>query len=236
MQKNKIFVGLLLGIFLISMVSMVQADLVFEQSTEVDLKFVCINNGYCSSSAVCNVSVFSPDDTTILSGVQATQAIDLSSFNVTLNSTQTSELGEYSVGGFCLDGGVTEPIDFTFDITPTGLSLDTSQGVIVLGLMLLLLFLTAAFLIIGLKVERTSVKVFLLALGALFFLLTLGVSINAIKQLMLLGSVFSGTFVSLYRLFLILISGGMIAIVLYLVTMAVTAFKKSRGIFDDDDF
>ena len=144
--------------------------------------------------------------------------IELQSVLVNCNST--------GFGGFA---------DFSFEVTETGFMLDTPQSLMVLVLILILLFLSGSFLFFGEKVEKTSVKIFLIALGVLFFLLTLGVSINAITQLMLVGSVFSGTFVSLYRLFLVLVSGGMIAIILYLITVSVKAFKKSRGILDDGD-
>ena len=96
------------------------SSLTFQQDTEVDIKIVCINAGYCTSTAVCNVSVFSPNDITLLNGIQTTQSSNLAFHNFTLNSTQTSSLGEYSVGGFCKDGSVTQLIDFDFDVTADG--------------------------------------------------------------------------------------------------------------------
>lgn len=143
--------------------------------------------------------------------------------------------GSYTYVTHCNSTAFGGVVSVNLEVTNTGFSLDTQQSLIVLGLIIVLLFLTGAFLFFGEKMETTSVKVFLIALGSLFFLLTLGFSINAIKELMLLGSVFSGMFVNLYRLFLILISGGMIAIILYMITVAVTAFKKSRGVLDDED-
>ena len=104
------------GIFLISIAS----ALTFQQNKEVDIKIVCINAGFCSSTTDCNVSVFAPDQTTLLSGVQGTATANLAEYNFTLNSTQTSQFGEYIVGGFCLDGSVTNVIDFTFDVTADG--------------------------------------------------------------------------------------------------------------------
>jgi len=230
-DHKKILIVMLLGIFLIASAS----ALTYQADTDFDINIVCINVGFCSAAAECNASIFSPDGTVLLDGVQATQSASLAVYNLSLNSTQTSDLGEYQVGGFCKDGSVTQIIDFTFQVTPTGGDLDTGQGIIVVGLIIILLFLSATFLFFGNRIEKTSVKVFLIALGALFLLLTLGFSIVSIKQLLLLGSVFSGLFVGLYRLSLALISAGMIAILLYLVTVSVKAFKKSRGILDDDD-
>lgn len=116
MNNKKILVGIFMGIFLVTIIS----GLTFKQNNAVDIKVVCINAGFCSSSAVCNVSVFSPDDITLLDGIQATQSPNLAFHNFTLNSTQASSLGEYSVGGFCKDGSVTQVIDFNFDVTADG--------------------------------------------------------------------------------------------------------------------
>lgn len=117
-EHKKILVGIFVGIFLITIIS----GLTFKQNNAVDLKIVCINAGFCSSSAVCNVSIFAPNQNILLSGVQATQSANLAFHNVTLNSSLTGQIGEYSVGGFCKDGSVTQLIDFNFEITPTGFS------------------------------------------------------------------------------------------------------------------
>ncbi len=115
-DNKKILAGIFVGIFLISMAS----ALTFQQNNAVDIKIICINAGFCSASGFCNVSVFSPQDITLLNGIQATQSSNLAFHNFTLNSTQTSSLGEYSVGGFCKDGSVTQLVDFNFDVTANG--------------------------------------------------------------------------------------------------------------------
>ncbi len=227
-MKN-IFIFLILASILISPVNAeVQTLGCFQVDTEIDLIQTCAT---CTFNNISAVSF--PNSTILISNVamerQGTR------YNFTLNENITGTIGEYIVDGFGDLNAVDTIWNYNFFITPTGECLDTQQSIIVFGLMLVLLFLTGAFLIFGFKVETTSVKIFLIALGGLFFLFTLGFSINSIKQLMFLQSVFAGTFVGLYRLFLVLISGGMIAIVLYLVTVSVQAFKKSRGILDDDD-
>lgn len=137
-HKKQIFVLMLLGIFLVPTIS---ADLVFQQSTIVDIKIVCINAGYCSSSSICNVSVFNPEELTLLDGIQTTRASNLAFHNFTLNSTHTNTLGEYRVAGFCKDGSVTQLIDFTFDITADGKPLQvfpTQFGVILFSFFLII--------------------------------------------------------------------------------------------------
>ncbi len=115
-EVKKIIFGMILCIFLLASVS----ALTLKQNTTSDINLVCINAGYCSAAAECNVSVFAPNEEVILDGVTATQSASLAFHNITLNSTQTSQLGEYQVGGFCKDGSVTQLVDFTFDVTHSG--------------------------------------------------------------------------------------------------------------------
>ena len=146
-MNKKILIIMFIGIFLISLVS----ALTFTQNEEVDINIVCINAGYCTASAICNASIFDPDNIIILDGVQATQSISLAYFNITLNSTQTSKLGEYQVSGFCKDGSVTQIIDFIFIITQTGTILETGESLtyFILAFGVLILFIISFYFMIS---------------------------------------------------------------------------------------
>ncbi len=116
-HKN-LLVFLFLGIFLVTNIS---AELVFKENTDIDLKIVCINAGFCSATAQCNVSVFDPNENVILDGIEATQSASLAFYNITIIGNLSSPSGEWRVGGFCKDGSVTELVDFTFLVTPSGI-------------------------------------------------------------------------------------------------------------------
>ena len=73
-------------------------------------------------------------------------------------------------------------------------------------------------------------------MGSLLLMFTVGVSVNTITELMIIGSVFAATFVNLYRLMLILISAGGIGLMLYIVYMSVKQFYSYRGLLDNDDY
>ncbi len=144
-EHKKIWLMILVSIFLVSSVS---AALTFEQSKDIDIKIVCINAGFCTAVAQCNASVFSPTEVVLLDGVEATPSASLAFHNITLNSTQTNQLGTYRVGGFCKDGSVTQLIDFDFDVTANGepfQEFPTAFVIIILGIV---------FVIIGLFNER----------------------------------------------------------------------------------
>ncbi|KKN59026.1 hypothetical protein LCGC14_0545810 [marine sediment metagenome] len=137
MNNKKILMGMFVSILLVSLIS----GLTFQQNEQVDIKIVCINAGFCSSTTDCNASVFAPNQETLLSGVRGTPTANLAEYNFTLNSSQTSQLGEYSVGGFCLDGSVTNIIDFNFDVTADGKPFEAFPNqfaVILLGFLLII--------------------------------------------------------------------------------------------------
>ena len=133
-----------MSILLVSLTS----GLSFKQNDVVDLKIVCINAGFCTASSQCNMSVFNPAELVLLNGVEGTQSSNLAFHNFTLNTTDTSRFGDYRAGGFCVDGSVTNVIDFQFEITADGLP---SQQFPVQFAVILLGFLLVAT---GLMIER----------------------------------------------------------------------------------
>ena len=146
MNNKKILAIMFMSIFLISLAS----ALTFKQNEQADINIICINAGYCTASAICNASVFDPDNIVILDGVQATQSPSLAYHNITLNSTQTTKLGQYNVGGFCKDGSVTQVIDFNFEVTKIGKILETKESLIyfILAFGVLLLFILSFYFMI----------------------------------------------------------------------------------------
>ncbi len=136
-EVKKIIFGIMFCIILLTSIS----SLIFQQNSVSNLNIVCINAGFCSGATECNVSVFSPEGVVLLDGVQATQSASLANYNITLNETHTSEIGEYQVGGFCKDGSVTQVIDFTFEVNYLGKTFSTSQAITYLVLFIIVFFI-----------------------------------------------------------------------------------------------
>lgn len=223
---KKIVLILILGMFLVSFITAQLTSLgTFEVSTDVNLVQIC---GTCTNNNI--TSITSPNSSVIVSNVEMTK--DGSNYNYTLVNNFTGTTGTYIVNGVGDLGGIDTAWNYDFTITQTGEALDEAQGLIVLGLIILLIFITGAFLYFGNKIEYVPFKIFLISLGVLFLMLTIGIALNAIKELMLIGSVFSGTFVSLYRLILILVSAGGIGLIVYLVYVGVHQFYQHRGLID----
>ncbi len=99
-------------------------SLVFPFNQELDLKRPCFNNGtWCSTSAVCNVTVFYPDDSVLVNNQLMTNQISFHNFTIT--NTDINKIGIYSTSITCTDTGGDLAGNgfetFTFEVTGDGL-------------------------------------------------------------------------------------------------------------------
>ena len=238
--NKKIWLMILVGIFLVSSVS---AALTFEQSEEVDLKITCINAGFCTAAAQCNVSVFSPSQVTLLNGVEATQSASLAFHNITLNSTQTSQLGTYSVAGFCKDGSVTQLIDFEFEITETGFALTTSIAILyflmlVLSVVVLTILVWASFIIpfknqrdgegfITVINHKKMFKILSIA-GSYLTLMWIVALLHAVSRSFLPLALFKNFFLVFYRIMLAGFVPALVFTIALIIAVAISDFNLRK--------
>jgi len=112
---------------------------VFKVNTQVEYAKSCFNNGtYCSDSALCNYTVFEPDNTVIVDNLAGTNQVSF--YNISFN---VREIGIYKVDMTCTDNGLSGAETFYFEVTGSGLNdtiwfyiiiLAVSFGIIILGL------------------------------------------------------------------------------------------------------
>lgn len=241
----------LLLIFLVMIISPVSAEeFNFKQSSSSDIIFKCINNGVCSSSTVCNLTVSDPDNIILMDNAQMTRSSNGGYYNYTLNSTQTSKLGEYKVGGFCKDGSVTRDLDFSFFVSINGLKLKTSESFIYLGGLLassILFFLSLFFAIklpwknrvvnekiVGIsKVKYLKLGLILLCYGLLNWNLNLLLGLSSFLSL----NIFYGFF---EFLFMIMVRSSLIVFIIWAIFFIYTMKNDSklykmikRGVFEN---
>ncbi len=127
---------MLVAIMIVIALPIISAQINFKQNIESDLKFPCYFNGtFCSADAFCNTTITAPSGALVLNGTTATN--QLTFHNVTLNSTQTDEVGDYFVFVSCTDQGISAPSTFILRVTPFGKDLSTAQGIIYLGVLII---------------------------------------------------------------------------------------------------
>ncbi len=98
-----------------------EVELTIPFNQEFDLKRPCFNNGtFCSSSAVCNITITYPDGDILTNNQQMTN--QNSFHNVTLTNLNISQLGIMPVVMVCDDptGAVNGSAQDTFEIEVTG--------------------------------------------------------------------------------------------------------------------
>jgi hypothetical protein len=101
----------------------VDAEFTVPFNQKYDLKRQCYNNGtYCSSSAVCNATVFYPNGNTLISNSEMTNQIAF--HNYTFAQGDLNQLGLYKTGITCNDpsGDIIGNAfnDFFFEVTGDG--------------------------------------------------------------------------------------------------------------------
>lgn len=133
---GKVFLFLLLGILLISFASASQKT--YKVNEELDLKVTCLNDGYCSNESVCNINVENPDDSLLVTGQNMTNQGSFHNYTIT-----PEQLGKYGVKGFCLDGELSQEINFPFWVTPDGNQIDTGESIMYIWILIILIILVA---------------------------------------------------------------------------------------------
>lgn len=117
-------------------------DDIFRVNTRVDYKKPCFNNGtYCSSVAVCNYTVFNPDNTILMNNNESTNQNSFYNVSFIIN-----DIGIHKVDMVCWDGGLNGAETLYFESTGSGfhttiwfyvLILSISGGIMVMGFKLL---------------------------------------------------------------------------------------------------
>lgn len=128
---------LLLGIFfmiLITGVSAQENSFIFKQSGDSDVRSSCFSNSsqVCGSGTDCFITIQAPNTSIVLNNQSMTNNYQY--YNVTFNSTQKQELGQYSAVVFCT-GDIEAYTTFNFLVTRTGKVADTSDSILYIGLL-----------------------------------------------------------------------------------------------------
>lgn len=155
--------------FIPAAVDTVDVDDVFQVNETINYAKGCFNNGsYCSASAICNYTMFSPTKQLLLNNVQATN--NISNHNYTL---YFPEMGTYQIDMVCIDGGNKGSNTFHAQITGSGFNSN-------LGFLLAIFLIPIAILALGFKLEDH----WLIMLGSFaLFIVGLYILLNGIADI-----------------------------------------------------
>lgn len=162
-MKRQIILTLLIFSVLVAsflfVVPMVSAETAFyvPKNQDYNLKFSCdLEGNLCPSTTFCNITISPLQNSSILIDNNATTNLNNGFFNITLNSSQNSQAGEYQSHVVCYDSssGLNDTASFIYEVNPNGIrpSSQKSSAInvgmwffIVLAVLLFIAFLFVKF-------------------------------------------------------------------------------------------
>ncbi len=113
-------------------------------------------------------------------------------------------------------------------------ALTSGESMIVFSVIFSMIVITIFFLIISIMSPNTPIKIFFLSLAALIMVVTVGLGVTIIQE-------FFGDFSSLlisygafYRVMTLLLIGGSLALIVWLVVVSLKSFNAYRGKIDPE--
>ncbi len=170
----------ILLILMLLMIPLVSAE-VYQTGSTVDIKQPCFNGGnFCSSNAICNLTVFTPKNVDLVGGLGMTNQGAF--HNYTLNSTQLNESGIYTYCMTCVDGDINGSSCFEFTINPPGINPSQSRTESVTR-SIYMFFALAILLFIGsFFVELAPLKWSMIIIGGIFVIISVNVLSVALQD------------------------------------------------------
>ncbi len=124
---KKILVIFMLALLIFPIVS---AQLIFRKGEPVELKIPAnVDGSILSATALCTINVKYPNGTYLLDN-ETMNNLNNGEFNVSINDSQTTALGDYESSIFCVDGGQNGTSTFSFGETNSGSDLSTGQSIV----------------------------------------------------------------------------------------------------------
>ena len=135
-KKIIIIFMILFGIILVD----AQANQIYEQGKNISLAQSCYRNGtYCSSSAVCNITVLNPNLEILVINNRMTNQVSF--YNFTLNGNVTDKVGEYEYRITCTDTSLSNFGTFKFKVTASGREPSLAEAIIYIVILTITVFI-----------------------------------------------------------------------------------------------
>lgn len=134
-----------LFILLLFLLPTISAEMIYQESSEVQLKIPCINNGtLCSGSANCDITILYPNSTTHVSRDAMTNEAGFFSYD--LSASETTPIGTYTSTVNCSDGSFNGYSTFDYEITVNGKEKPSGIVIVVFGTFFLAIIASLTFL------------------------------------------------------------------------------------------
>lgn len=142
-------------------------------------------------------------------------------------------IGDYIVKFVGDLNGITNNDDYYYTVTATGYEISTSQTIIsIIGIFVILCFVVFLF-VYGVIQENPTIKIFFLSLGLLFLIFSVGLILKIMQDSIGEFISFVNAYSSFYSMLTILLTSASVGLMLYIVAYTYTTFYKLRGYIDE---
>lgn len=197
------------------MVSLVSANTVYQQNSEIDLKISCTN---VNCSQPINITIFYPNSSTSIDNELTTN----NSGYVNYTFSHTSTFGEYI---FITDNGYED----TFTITPSGSLFTPALSIPIFLPMFFMLLIALFFFFLTHYVEKKEYRFTFLILGAIFLIFTISFGIIASRDVLYEFPLLYSFINSFYNIFIITLQVSAIVVPVIAMFLVVKRAFNSRG-------
>ncbi len=111
-------------------------------------------------------------------------------------------------------------------------ALTSGESTIIFGSIFSMVFVVIFFLVLSIISPNIPVKIFFLSLAAITVVVTVGLGVTIINEFFSDFSTLLTTYNAFYRVLTVLLTGGGLALILYLVVVALRSFDSYRGLID----
>lgn len=119
-------------------------------------------------------------------------------------------------------------------LTPLTSALTSGEGTIVFGSIFSLMIIVAFFLILSIIIKNDPMKIFFMSMAVLTILASVGMGVSVMQEAFSDLTNIVTAYGTFYILLLTLTAGGMLALIVWLIVVAVKSFYSYRGLIDDD--
>ncbi len=206
------------------------------QGDDVRIEQTVTLGGAPSSSITCNITVRDPTNIVIVpSSIMVNNGITQQQEFIIFGPVNSTVLGTYTYPIFCTDGILNDTGEFTYEVNPSGKKyIPQISGPLLFGGIISLIFMSIFLLILGKSIEYFPIKVFLFILSGLFAIVNIGFVVGGMQEFLSINSALSSSFGGFYILFTILLVGGSIFLLFWLMITAFKLYQVKRGLRLED--
>ena len=206
-----------------------------KQDDPIDIRVTPVANGSIET-VTANITINDPDGIVIVAFQEMQKNTDSQDFNYTLPGSNTSKLGLYDCIVFSFSPiADNKAFSCSFEVNPSGKEyIPEISGPLLFGAILALMFMSTFLLIVGSRIELFPMKVFLLVLAGMVAIMNIGFVAGSFQEFFSTDSALSGSFGTLYIIFIILITAASFFLVVWIVISGFKLWQVRRGFFVEE--